>query len=130
MHLTIGEQHLRLATTGAGLHVAGQEFGPLAMLGASLALCTASVVHAYAETAHLELAGIEVEVRWDYAEDPHRVSAYALTLHLPTGVPAARRPALLRAAETCTVHNTLVHPVRIGTALAELSVEGTGAAAH
>lgn len=116
MRLTIaGERHLVLETTGDGFEVTGGQFGALEMLGASLALCTAAVVFTYGETARLDLRGLRVEVRWEYADAPYRVGRYDMVLHLPAGVPAARHAAIRRAAETCTVHNTLLHPPAIET---------------
>ena len=114
----LADEHIRLETAGdAGLAVEGEPFGPLQMLATSLALCTASVIQSYAETANLDAQGFAVEVRWVYAEDPHRVGQYHLTLHLPSSLPAARHRAVLRAAEACTVHATLLHQPAIDTDL-------------
>lgn len=115
----LSEEHLRLDTAvdGDGFSVEGGNFGALQMLGASLALCTASVIHSYAETANLDIYGLSVEIRWEYAEEPHRVGSYQMTLHLPESVPVARHHAIVRAANTCAVHNTLQHSPTIGTAV-------------
>lgn len=117
MQITVlAPDHLRLDTAlgDDGLSVEG-EFGPLQMLAASLALCTASVTHTYAETASFDLFGLAVEIRWDYADDPYRVGRYDITLHLPESVPVARHRAIIRAADTCTVHQTLTHSPTIET---------------
>jgi uncharacterized OsmC-like protein len=119
MILTIlDEQHVRLQTDDeGGLAVEGNPFGPLQMLATSLALCTASVIQAYGETARLDLQTFAVDVRWEYADDPYRVGQFWMTLHLPDTLPAARHRAVLRAAETCTVHATLRHSPTIETDL-------------
>ena len=116
----LDDTHIRLETdTGdEGLAVEGENFGALQMLAASLALCTVSVVHSYGETARLRLDGFAVEVEWEYAEDPYRVGRFHMTLHLPEGMSTARHRAIIRAAETCTVHHTLTHPPAIETELA------------
>jgi uncharacterized OsmC-like protein len=75
-------------------------------------------VHSYGETAGLDLGGFAVEVEWEYAEDPHRVGRYHMTLHVPEGVPPARHRAIMRAAETCAVHHTLTHSPVIEAELA------------
>ena len=113
----LADQHIRLETSGGGhgLTVEGDNFGALQMLATSLALCTASVIQAYAERAHLDVYGFAVELRWEYAEKPYRVGRYEMTLHLPEHLPAARQRAIQRAAETCTVHHTLLHPPMIET---------------
>lgn len=119
MRLTIlGERHIRLDTgvdAAGDLQVVGGHFGPLEMLAASLALCTGAVLLAYARTSQLDLAGLAVEVHWEYAERPHRVGRYTLALHVPAAVPPARHPTLVRAAAQCAVHNTLEHPPEIST---------------
>jgi uncharacterized OsmC-like protein len=91
------------------LIVEGSPFGPMQMLAASLALCTASVIQSYATTASLDVDRLAIEVQWDFTEDPHRVGRFNLTLHLPDTVPAARHRAIIRAADTCTIHQTLSH---------------------
>lgn len=121
----LDERHIRLETAAGedGLAVEGENFGPLQMLATSLALCTASVVQAYGETARLSLGGFAVEVKWEYVEEPHRVGAYTMTLFLPEALSTARHRAILRAAETCTVHQTLTHPPAIKTELAMFEPE-------
>ncbi len=119
----LADEHIRLETAagGAGLAIDGENFGPLQMLAASLALCTASVIQAYAETAHLDLHEFAIEVRWEYVEDPYRVGRYDMTLHLPEGLSTARHRAIGRVANTCSIHNTLQHPPAIHTKIATLT---------
>ncbi len=115
----IAEDHIRLQFDhGAeGLAIDGAPFGAVQMLAASLALCTASVLHDYATTAQFHLHGLAIVVRWRYAERPYRVSDYQMTLMIDPHVPPSRHRALLRAAEQCTVHNTLTHGARVETTL-------------
>ncbi len=128
----LDETHVRLDTDagGEGLAVEGENFGPLQMLATSLALCTVSVVLSYGETAGLDLTGFAVEVRWDYVEEPYRVGRYDMTVHVPEGLPVARHRAIIRAAKTCTVHNTLTHSPVIDTRLATLEPEDHAAHHH
>lgn len=117
LHVLSGE-HVRLeADDDEGLDVHGEEFGPLQMLAASLALCTASVLFDYAATAQFHLHGLAIDVRWDYAEQPYRIGNMQLTLEVGPEIPPQRQKALLRAAEHCTVHNTLRHVTHIHTSL-------------
>ncbi len=112
----IDEEHIRLDMGGEdGLNVEGDSFGPLPMLAASLALCSASVILSYAETAGLDMEGLSIDLRWEYVSDPHRVGRYDMTLHIPATVPETRHRAIVRAADTCTVHATLLHPPLIET---------------
>lgn len=94
-------------------------FGPLHMLAASLAICTAAVLGSYADIAHLHIHGATISLEWDYVEGPHRVGAYRMTIGWPDTLPEGRRKALLRAAEQCTVHATLQHPPSIHIAVSE-----------
>ncbi len=131
MQLTIlDEQHVRLATLGDGFEVVGEHFGPLQMLATSLALCTASVVQAYGDTAQLNVAGFEIDVQWGYVEDPYRVGNFDMTLLLPPTVPPQRHKAVIRAANTCTVHHTLQHHPHIATDVAVLDPAAPQAEAH
>lgn len=118
-------EHIRLEMDGTdGLDVHGEEFGPIQMLAASLALCTASVMRDYAATAQFHLRQFTVDVRWNYAEHPYRVGHMHMTLEVGPDVPPSRHKALLRAAEHhCTVHNTLTHTTHIMTTLEVPGVE-------
>lgn len=112
----IDEEHIQLQMGGEdGLNVEGEPFGPLPMLALSLALCSASVIQSYAETAGLDMEGLTIDLRWEYVNDPYRVGRYDMTLHIPATVPATRHRAIIRAADTCTVHATLMHPPAIET---------------
>lgn len=113
----LADTHIRLDTASPdeGLVVDGTPFGPLQMLATSLALCTASTIQSYADTAKLDVAGLAIEVRWEYADDPYRVGTFEIVLHLPEHLPEARRRAIARASATCTVHQTLHHGASVTT---------------
>ena len=122
--LILDEEHIRLDTAAGDrdLAIEGGSFGPVQMLATSLALCTAAVVQTYAETAHLDVTGFIVDIRWSYADAPYRVGHYEVALYLPPGVPTARHGAIMRATKACTVHNTLLHAPHIETVLHTLQV--------
>jgi uncharacterized OsmC-like protein len=114
----IADDHIRLELDGGeGLDIHGGPFGSLQMLATSLALCTASVLHDYATTAQFHLHDLAIDVRWRYAEHPYRAADYRMTLLIGPDVPPSRHRAILRAAEQCTVHNTLTHGARVETTL-------------
>lgn len=102
---------------GDHLHVegdaGGEGFGPLQMLAASLALCTASVLSAYAENvARVGTTKLSVRVRWSY--DDSRVARMQMAITWPE-LPEERVVPARRAAASCTVHRTLEHPPEIET---------------
>lgn len=99
-----GGVELRVESAGADLH-----FSPLHMLAASLATCTLAAVAAWASVARLDPAGLEIDLAWDYVEEPYRVGRYDMRVRWP-GLPEARRAAALRVAKNCTVEHTLKHP--------------------
>lgn len=120
----IDEQHVRLDLDDEdGLAVHGSPFGPLQMLAASLALCTASVIEDYATTAQFHLHQLGIEVLWDYVDDPYRVGQMQMKLEIGPDVPPSRHKALLRAAEQCTVHSTLMHATQIHTTMEVVGAE-------
>jgi hypothetical protein len=53
-----------------------------------------------------------MEVRWTFADDPHRVGGISLTFAWPS-LPSNRFDAAKRVAEMCTIHETLTHPPTI-----------------
>ncbi|HUF26184.1 MAG TPA: OsmC family protein [Gemmatimonadaceae bacterium] len=89
-----------------------QQYSPFHMLASALAYCTFSVMYSWATHARLDAAGLALEVRWEFAEDPHRVGAIHMTYEWPQ-LPEQRRSAALRVAETCAIHATLRHPPTI-----------------
>jgi uncharacterized OsmC-like protein len=91
---------------------AEMSYSPFHMLASSLATCTFSVIYSWATHAKLSVDDLVIDVRWQFAEEPHRVSDLQLTFDWPS-LPANRISAARRVAEMCTVHATLLHPPRI-----------------
>ena len=91
---------------------AEQSYSPFHMLASALATCTFSVMEAWATHAGLSIDDLAFEVRWEFAEDPHRVESMHLTFEWPS-LPAKRYAAARRVAEMCTIHATLTHPPTI-----------------
>ena len=89
-----------------------QSYSPFHMLASSLAFCTFSVLYSWAQHAHLDGEGMTIDVRWTFADDPHRVDTIELDFNWPTLDPK-RLEAAKRVAELCTVHATLMHPPTI-----------------
>jgi len=107
---------------------AEQSYSPFHMLASGLATCTFSVMHAWATHAGLDIDDLALDVRWTFAEDPHRVDSMNVTLEWPS-LPAKRYAAARRVAEMCTIHATLQHPPAITIGLRE-APSGTGEQPH
>jgi uncharacterized OsmC-like protein len=84
------------------------QYSPFHMLASGLATCTYSVLSSWATHAKVGLDDLTIEVHWQFADDPHRVSDIAVIFDWPS-LPANRLAAAKRVAELCTVHATLSH---------------------
>lgn len=89
-----------------------QSYSPFHMLASSLAFCTFSVLYSWATHAQFRGDDITIEVRWTFADDPHRVDTIELGFTWPS-LEERRMSAAKRVAELCTVHATLLHPPKI-----------------
>lgn len=89
-------------------------FSALPMFATSLGLCTFAVVAEYAKRFDGQVDDLEIDVDWDYVDEPFRVGHIDLTIRWPS-VPHERIEAVERAAKKCTIHNTLHHPPEIAT---------------
>lgn len=112
----LSENSIRLEPTGGPMTIeaitAEQSYSPFHMVAGGLAYCTFSVMYAWAEHAKLEASDLTLEVAWEFANDPHRVSRYDLRFAWPS-LPAKRLEAAKRVAEMCTVHATLMQSPQI-----------------
>ena len=109
---------------------AGQSYSPFHMLASALATCTFSVMHAWATHASLNIDDLAIEVRWTFADNPHRVDTMDVLFEWPS-LPPKRYAAARRVAEMCTIHATLHNPPTINVALTtEPSTSLDEAAAH
>jgi uncharacterized OsmC-like protein len=130
----LGDDAIRLEPIPGALTVeapsAEMSYSPFHMLASGLASCTFSVLHSWATHAKIPVDDLTLEVRWRFADDPHRVGEMEVAFDWPA-LPPNRRTAAKRVAEMCTVHATLMHPPRITIAAAdEHAVHAVDDAAH
>jgi len=92
---------------------------PLELLPVALGTCVAYFVEQFLATRGIDPTGLEVAVGVAGARDPHRIGRFDVRVSLPGGVPERYREAVVRAAETCTVHHTLTHRPEIVVSLEE-----------
>lgn len=83
-------------------------YSPFQMLGSSLAVCTHSMLASWATHAGVGTDGLVIDVRWSFAEEPHRIGEIHLVFDWPE-LPASRRAAAERVAALCPIHATLHH---------------------
>ncbi len=93
----------------------GQDAGPmpLELLPAALGTCVALFVKQFLATRGLDATGLAVQVLTAAETNPHRIGRFEVAISIPKGVPEQYREALVRVAESCTVHHTLVHQPEI-----------------
>lgn len=85
-----------------------QQYSPFHMMASSLAYCTWSVLASWASHIDVPAEDLTIEVRWSFAEKPHRVGEIDLTFEWPS-LPENRRAAAKRASALCAIHATLSH---------------------
>lgn len=93
--------------------------GPLELVPAALGTCVAYFVEQFLTTRGVDPTGLEVAVGVAGAADPHRIGRFEVRVKTPAGMPERYRDAVVRAAETCTVHHTLSHTPEILVMLEE-----------
>jgi uncharacterized OsmC-like protein len=76
-------------------------------------------VQQFLATRGLDATGLEVQVFSAGAPNPNRIGLLEVTVSVPKGIPAQYRDAVVRAAESCTVHHTLTHTPEISVNLLE-----------
>ena len=108
----VSDSAIRLEQTPGPMTIeapsAEQDYSPFHMLASSLAYCTFSILHSWAENKSLSADGLSVDVSWEFAEKPHRVGSLAISFTWP-GLPPERLEPAKRVAALCTVHKTLEH---------------------
>ena len=92
---------------------------PLELFIASLGGCVAAYVVSHCEMVGIAHEGFEVEVYWERAKEKRRVALINMKVKLPSELPENRKKALLRVAEHCTVHNSIVEKPEVN-----ISIEG------
>ncbi len=112
----LGEDSIRLEPTDGPMNIealsAEQSYSPFHMLAGGLAYCTFSVLHSWASHAKISADDLAIDVKWTFAEDPHRVGTMDVRFNWPS-LPSNRLEAAKRVSEMCTIHATLHHPPTI-----------------
>jgi putative redox protein len=91
---------------------------PLELLAASLGTCISLYAHQFCSARGLDATGLGVEVVYETAKAPKRISRFDARVTLPDGFPGEYRDAIERAVRACPVHNTLTHAPVIGIEVA------------
>ncbi len=92
------------------------QLGAIHLCIASLAWCTYAVLASYGQRIDAATDDLSIRLRWGYVERPHRLGRIDMAIHWPQ-VPESRLDAAMRAAASCTLHNSLQHGVEIDTSI-------------
>lgn len=108
----------------------GDDLGPTPteLFVASLAACVGFYAERFMHRHGLATDGLALECDFAMSEDrPARVSDIEIRIALPEGFPEARRLALMRVVEHCTVHNSITQApeIRIDAAVREKRLSGS-----
>jgi uncharacterized OsmC-like protein len=114
----LADDAIRLEQTGEQMTIeadsADTVYSPFQMLASGLAFCTDSVMRSWASHAKLSADDLTIEVRWTFADNPHRIGNMELKILWPS-LPENRVAAAERVGGLCAIHATLSHPPEIVT---------------
>lgn len=102
-HVVVADQPVEDGGTNAGM-------SPVELFVGSLASCVAYFVARYCERHRIPCEGFVVDAEYTTVERPHRVGPVVIRIRVPTALNPSERERLLRVAEGCTVHETLLKP--------------------
>lgn len=87
----------------------GEDRGPtpVDLLAGSLGTCIAFYVARWCQQSKVPHEGFEVDMEYVHDREAHCVPMMKVSLRLPADFPEERRAAVLKVAQSCTVHNTL-----------------------
>lgn len=88
-------------------------FTPPELLLASLGTCAAYYAAQYLRTRGLPGAGLRVRVSAEKALRPARLGSFHVDVEVPGLEDDRHREGLLRAVNSCLIHNTLLNPPQI-----------------
>ncbi len=80
---------------------------PVELFVAALGACMAMHIAKYCETVKLPHEGFEMDLDFQVVKGPLRVGSVMVDIRLPATFPESRVEAIKRAAQQCTVKNTL-----------------------
>ena len=96
-----------------------QGMTPVELFVASLGTCIGYYAVRFCQRHDISTQGLKVQMKWSYAEQPHRIGRMSAEVHLPAKLSADLRERLQKVVEGCTVHHSI-------TISPEISVEISG----
>jgi uncharacterized OsmC-like protein len=81
---------------------------PTDLFVCSLTACIGALVYMYCRDMKIDSEGLTVEMSYEKLEKPARLGKFKATIHLPKGGWEQRKEGILRAANRCPVHETIL----------------------
>ena len=82
---------------------------PAELFVASLGTCIGVYATRFLKRHNLPTEGLRVSLDWTNVKDPVRIGSIKAELHYPHDIPEAEKKGLLRMAEACFVHESIIH---------------------
>lgn len=103
---TIGDHTVTIDVPSA---MGGSDRGPTPpeLFIASLGACIAAFVTNYCNNIDIDAGGMTVDVSYDKADHPTRLTDVRVEINLPHGDVKGREQSILRVAEHCPVHESI-----------------------
>jgi uncharacterized OsmC-like protein len=89
---------------------------PEAFVGA-VGACVGVYLVDYCERAELPTEGLAMTASSETVDDPKRIGRIRIEVKLPPGIPEGRLRALHKVADSCLIHQTLVHGPEVEVSL-------------
>jgi uncharacterized OsmC-like protein len=90
-----------------------QAMTPAEVFIASLGTCIGVFAVRFCQRHNLPTEGMKVSLDWTVVKDPVRIGSIKAELYYPHNIPEAEKKGLLRMAEACFVHETILHKPEI-----------------
>jgi putative redox protein len=89
----------------------GSSFSPTDLVAAALGSCMVTTMAIVAEREGIVAEAFSFRIEKHMANDPRRIGALPVEIHMPAGLTPDQRTKLERAANHCPVHRTLAPEV-------------------
>jgi len=100
--------HSVMIDVPAGMGGKDRGVTPPELFVASLGSCVGAFVAQYCERVGVDASGMTVDVLFRKVEDPVRLVDLEIRVYLPNGDCSGREKSILRVAERCPVHETIL----------------------
>ena len=94
-----------------------QAMTPAELFIASLGNCIGVYAVRFCKRHNLPTEGLKVLLDWNVVKDPVRIGSIKAEIHYPHDIPETEKKGLLRMAEACFVHETILHKPEIAIEL-------------